>query len=85
VIAALLVEPMVAAVLGAVVGAALAAVIGIALDALGLVATGVSMAGMLAGAGIAIVVSIAAAIATSILPTWTAASRPPIRSLSTGG
>ena len=85
VIAALLVEPMVAAVLGAVAGAVLAAITGIALGALGLVATGVSMTGLLAGAGIAVVVSIAAALATSILPTWNAASRPPIRSLSTGG
>lgn len=85
VIAALLVEPMVAAVLGAVAGAALAAMTGVALGALGLVATGVSMTGLLAGAGIAVVVSIAAALATSILPTWNAASRPPIRSLSTGG
>ena len=60
-------------------------VVGIALGALGLVATGVSMTGLLAGSGIAVAVSIAAALATSILPTWNAASRPPIRSLSTGG
>ena len=30
-------------------------------------------------------VSIVAALATSIVPTWNAASRPPIRSLSSGG
>nr|WP_029114807.1 ABC transporter permease [Mycobacterium sp. URHB0044] len=85
VIAALLVEPVIAAVLGAVAGAALAGVAGIALDVAGLAPTGVSLPGLLSGAAIAIGVSIAAALATSILPTWNAASRPPIRSLSSGG
>jgi hypothetical protein len=55
------------------------------LDATGFVPTGVSTGGLIIGAGIAVVVSIVAALATSIVPTWTAASRPPIRSLSTGG
>jgi ABC-type antimicrobial peptide transport system permease subunit len=85
VIAALLVEPVIAAVLGAFGGAALAAVTGIVLDAAGLAPTGVSLPGLLSGAVIAIGVSIVAALATSILPTWNAASRPPIRSLSSGG
>jgi hypothetical protein len=49
------------------------------------VPTGVAVTGLLLGAGIAVGVSIAAALATSVVPTWTAASRPPIRSLSTGG
>ncbi len=85
VVAALLVEPAVAAVLGAVAGAALATVVALLLGATGLVPTGVALGGLLVGAFIAIVVSIAAALATSIVPTWIAASRPPIRSLSAGG
>jgi ABC-type antimicrobial peptide transport system permease subunit len=85
VVAALLVEPVVSAVLGANVGAALAAVVALLLGATGFVPTGVAVGGLLLGAGIAVVVSIVAALATSILPTWTAASRPPIRSLSAGG
>ncbi len=85
VVAALLVEPVIAAVLGALGGALLAGATGIALGMVGLVATGVSYAGLASGAGIAIVVSIVAAVATSILPTWKAASRPPIRSLASGG
>jgi ABC-type antimicrobial peptide transport system permease subunit len=85
VVAALLVEPVVSAVLGAIVGAALAAAVALLLGATGFVPTGVAVGGLLLGAGIAVVVSIAAALATSILPTWTAASRPPIRSLSAGG
>ncbi|MDT5217660.1 MAG: hypothetical protein QOK18_5899 [Mycobacterium sp.] len=85
VVAALLVEPVVAAVLGAVAGAALAAGIAMVLGATGFVPIGVAVTGLLLGAGIAVGVSIAAALATSVVPTWTAASRPPIRSLSTGG
>jgi hypothetical protein len=85
VIAALLVEPVIAAVLGAVAGAALAAGAVIILGVTGLAPTGVSSNGVLVGAGIAIGVSIAAALATSVVPTWNAASRPPIRSLSSGG
>jgi ABC-type antimicrobial peptide transport system permease subunit len=85
VVAALLVEPVVAAVLGAITGAALAMVVAIVLGATGFVPTGVAIGGLLVGAGIAIVVSIVAAVASSIVPTWTAASRPPIKSLSSGG
>ena len=85
VIAALLVEPAVAAVLGALAGVVLAVIAAIALGALGLVPTGVSSAGVGLGASIAVAVSIIAALATSVVPTWNAASRPPIHSLSTGG
>jgi ABC-type antimicrobial peptide transport system permease subunit len=85
VVTALLVEPVIAAVLGALVGAALAAVTGIILGATGLAASGVAPVGVLLGAVIAIGVSIVAALGTSILPTWNAASRPPIRSLTAGG
>jgi ABC-type antimicrobial peptide transport system permease subunit len=85
VVTALLVEPVVAAVLGSIAGAALAGGVAMLLDATGFVPTGVSTGGLIIGAGIAVVVSIVAALATSIVPTWAAASRPPIRSLSTGG
>ncbi len=85
VIAALLVEPAVAATLGALLGVALAAGAAVALGLLGLVPTGVSAAGLGFGALIAVAVSVVAALATSVIPTWNAASRPPIRSLSTGG
>lgn len=85
VIAALLVEPVIAAVLGAIVGVALAVITGIVLAAIGFVPTGVSIAGLFVGSAIAVGISIVAAVATSIVPTWNAASRPPIRSLTTGG
>ena len=85
VVAALLVEPVVAAVLGAFAGAALAVATGLLLAAGGVVATGVSATGLMRGVAIAIGVSIVAALFTSIVPTWNAASRPPIRSLTAGG
>jgi ABC-type antimicrobial peptide transport system permease subunit len=85
VVAALLVEPVIAAMLGALGGALLAATTGIVLGAVDLVATGVSVEGLALGAVIAVAVSIIAALATSIVPTWNAASRPPIRSLTAGG
>ncbi|MBO0677172.1 ABC transporter permease [Mycolicibacterium sp. S2-37] len=85
VVAALLVEPVVAAVLGALAGAALAALTGVVLGATGLAASGVATRGLVWGSVTAVGVSIVAELATSILPTWTAASRPPIRSLTAGG
>jgi ABC-type antimicrobial peptide transport system permease subunit len=85
VVAALLVEPLIAAMLGAFAGALLAALTGIVLGAAAFVATGVSIEGLMLGAAIAVGVSIAAALATSIVPTFNAASRPPIRSLTAGG
>jgi ABC-type antimicrobial peptide transport system permease subunit len=85
VIAALLVEPVIAAVLGALAGAGLAVLTGVALGMSGVAATGVSAAGLMLGVAIAVGVSIVAAFFTSIVPTWNAASRPPIRSLTTGG
>lgn len=85
VVAALLVEPVIAAVLGALAGSLLAVVTGVVLGMVGVVATGVSYGGLAIGAGIAVVVSIVAALATSVLPTWKAASRPPIHSLASGG
>jgi ABC-type antimicrobial peptide transport system permease subunit len=85
VVAALLVEPVIAAVLGALFGAVLAALTGIALAAADVVATGVSATGLGFGVAVAVGVSVAAALFTSIVPTWNAASRPPIRSLTAGG
>lgn len=85
VVTALLVEPVVAAVVGAVGGAVLAVLTGVALGATGLAPAGVDVAGLALGAAIAVAVGVVAAIATSIVPTWNAASRPPIRSLSSGG
>ena len=76
---------MIAAVLGAQAGALLAVLAAIVLGTVGLVPTGVSGGGLGLGSAIAIVVSIIAALATSIVPTWNAASRPPIRSLNAGG
>lgn len=85
VIAALLVEPVVAAVLGSLLGAVCAGITGSAVALAGLAPTGVSYSGLAIGAAIAVGVSVAAAVATSFVPTFNAASRPPIRSLTTGG
>jgi len=85
VVTALLVEPVVASIVGAVIGAVLAVGVGALLGATGMAASGVSPAGTATGVLVAVVVSAVAAVATSILPTWRAASRPPIRSLSSGG
>lgn len=85
VVAALLVEPVVAAILGALLGAGLAMITGIGLALAGFVPTGISYGGLAVGAVIAVGVSILAAVATSIVPTWNAASRSPIRSLTAGG
>ncbi|MGY1601727.1 FtsX-like permease family protein [Geodermatophilus sp. SYSU D00815] len=84
VVAALLVEPVVAAVVGAVAGAGLAVVAALVMAGTGLAESGVSAAGTALGVGIAVVVSAVAAVATSFVPTWRAASRPPIRSLTAG-
>jgi ABC-type antimicrobial peptide transport system permease subunit len=85
VVAALLVEPAVAAVIGAVVGAAAAVVTGLVFAATDVASSGISPSGTIAGVAIAVVVSAVAALASSVLPSWRAASRPPIRSLSSGG
>ncbi|KMO78501.1 FtsX-like permease family protein [Mycobacterium sp. BK558] len=84
VVAALLVEPVIAALAGALIGALLAVLTGVVLAAAGVVGTGVSTVGLAVGAGVAVAVSIVAALATSVVPTWKAASRPPIRSLTEG-
>ncbi|MGY1620250.1 FtsX-like permease family protein [Geodermatophilus sp. SYSU D00691] len=84
VVAALLVEPVVAAVVGALAGSALAVVAALVMGGTGMAGSGFSAGGTALGVGIAVVVSAVAAVATSFVPTWRAASRPPIRSLTAG-
>ncbi|WP_029372028.1 FtsX-like permease family protein [Mycobacterium sp. UM_WWY] len=85
VVAALLVEPVVAAVLGALVGAAGATLTAIVVAMTRLAPTGISFGGLAIGALIAFGISVVAAVATSFAPTYNAASRPPIRSLTAEG
>ncbi|ANI39318.1 ABC transporter permease [Mycolicibacterium vaccae] len=85
VVAALMVEPVIAAVLGALAGVSLAVIAGVILGAVDAVGTGVSYPGLAVGAVVAISVSVVAALTTSIVPTWKAASQSPIRSLASGG
>ncbi|MGE2730561.1 ABC transporter permease [Mycolicibacterium vaccae] len=85
VVAALLVEPVIAAALGASGGVVTAALTVVVLARTELLATGMSWPGLALGGVVALAVSIAAALATSIVPTLRAASRPPIRSLNAGG
>lgn len=81
VVAALLVEPVVAAVLGSVVGAVLCALTMTVLGSVGTAA--MPPAGTTAEAGaLAVVVSAVAACLASLVPSYRAASRPPIVSLS---
>src|SRR5690349_22863423 len=61
VVTALLVEPAIASVLGALVGAVLAVLTGIVFVMAGIVATGVSTMGLIVGVAIALAVSIVAA------------------------
>jgi ABC-type antimicrobial peptide transport system permease subunit len=84
VVAALLVEPMLAALAGAIAGAVVAAVVDAVLGITGVSASPAAGTAA-AGAGLAVGVSAVAAAVTSIVPSWRAASRPPIRSLSHGG
>jgi len=84
VVAALLVEPVVAALLGAVAGAVLAVAAAGFMAVTGTAESGISAGGTALGVVLAVVVSLVAAVATSFVPTWRAASRPPIRSLTAG-
>jgi len=84
VVAALLVEPVVAALVGAVAGAVLAVTGAALMAATGMADSGISPGGTALGVLVAVVVSVVAAVVTSFVPTWRAASRPPIRSLSAG-
>lgn len=85
VVAALLVEPVLAALAGALAGSVIAVLGGIASAVTGVSSSAPDAAGTAAGVIVAVGVSVAAALVTSALPTWRAASVPPIRSLSSGG
>jgi ABC-type antimicrobial peptide transport system permease subunit len=85
VVSALMVEPLVAAAAGAVVGSVLAITVDSMLAAIGASSTSPQLGPTALGTTLAIAISIASAAITSILPSWRAASRPPIHSLSHGG
>lgn len=85
VVAALMVEPLAAAGIGAVSGAALAIVVDAALAAAGTTSTTPAVGPTGLGAALAVLISVVSAGLASILPSWRAASHPPIRSLSHGG
>ena len=78
-------EPLLAALAGAVVGSAVAVASGLVLAGTGVSATFPDAGGTIIGVALAVGVSIVASLLTSAMPTWRAASRPPIRSLSSGG
>lgn len=82
VLVALLVEPVVTALVGSLGGALVAAGFGAVSGATGIAQSGVSTGGTLTGILVAVVVSVVAAALTSLVPTWRAVNRPPIRSLS---
>jgi ABC-type lipoprotein release transport system permease subunit len=83
--AALLIEPMAAAAAGAVAGSGLAVAAEIVLAAAGSLSAPPAPAATGLAVALAVVVSVASAALASILPSWRAASRPPIHSLSHGG
>lgn len=85
VVAALLVEPMVAAVLGSAAGGLVAVGGTWAAHLAGLVETDIRPGPALSALAVAVLTSAAAALLTSAGPAWRAASRPPVHSLSTGG
>lgn len=84
VVAALMVEPILAAAVGAAGGAVLAAVADAVLAAVGTVDASPQAGPVALAMAVAVGVSVTSAALASILPSWHAASRPPIRSLSQG-
>jgi ABC-type antimicrobial peptide transport system permease subunit len=85
VVAALLVEPVMAAAIGSALGGAVAIAAAYLLAAAGaLDASPVASTAVLAGA-LSFGVSAVTALLTSVVPSWRAASRPPVRSLNSGG
>lgn len=85
VVAALLVEPVMAAAIGSALGGAVAIAAAYLLAAMGaLDASPVASTALLAGA-LSCGVSAVTALVTSVVPSWRAASRPPVRSLHSGG
>jgi ABC-type antimicrobial peptide transport system permease subunit len=85
VVAALLVEAVIASVVGAVVGSVVAVIVTVGMSVTNLSSANPSAGGTALGVVLAIVTSAVAAVLTSAIPSWRAASRPPIRSLSYGG
>jgi len=73
-----------AAAVGAIAGAVLAVAAAAVMAVTGMAESGISVGGTALGVVLAVVVSVVAAVATSLVPTWRAASRPPIRSLTAG-
>jgi ABC-type antimicrobial peptide transport system permease subunit len=85
VVAALLVEPMAAAGSGALLGSALAIVTDVVLAVTGASAVSPAAGATALAAVLAVGVSVGSAVLASVLPSWRAASRPPVHSLSHGG
>jgi hypothetical protein len=81
VVAALLVEPVLAAVGGALVGGMLSALAGVLGTAAGLIDAPVSTRTAALAVVLTVLTSAVAAVVTSVVPVWRAASRPPVHSL----
>ena len=81
VVAALLVEPMLTAVAGALAGGVFSALVGIVGKAAGVIDAPVSASTAAAAVVLTVLTSAAAAVVTSVVPVWRAASRPPVHSL----
>lgn len=82
VVGALMVEPVLASVVGAILGGAIALVGGLLVDVLGLVEVDVDARTAITAFAISVFTSALAAVATSVVPVWRAASRPPVTSLT---
>ena len=82
VVAALLVEPVVAATVGAAAGGLVAVGAGLVATAAGVVGGEASAADMAMAFAVALVTAGIAALVTSVVPVWRAASKSPVRSLS---
>jgi hypothetical protein len=81
VVAALLVEPMLTAVAGALAGGVFSALVGIVGKAAGVIDAPVSASTAAAAVVLTVLTSAAAAAVTCVVPVWRAASRPPVHSL----
>jgi ABC-type lipoprotein release transport system permease subunit len=81
VVAALMVEPVLAALAGALAGGLLSALAGLLGSATGLIDAPVSATTAAGAVVLTVLTSAAAAVVTSVIPVWRAASRPPVHSL----
>jgi ABC-type antimicrobial peptide transport system permease subunit len=82
VVGALMVEPVVASLVGATLGGAVALVGGLLADLSGLVTVDVQAGTAITAFAVSVVTSALAAVATSVVPVCRAASRPPVASLT---